>query len=351
VPNAPLYPNNSPHSGYFVILCEGDLPGYEAAILGRWLRDRTPTNKTVDVRPCGTSSALIGTADAVGRTTRIIVVEDRDFRTVGEAKAKCDAALAEREERNLAMRGWVAWTRNEIENYFLDDEVLLPAMREAFECTDSDTRAARENAINALRVFQVVQAAASAADGAWSELEKARRIGGGKPKWVATGLEAPQATTVRGNLESHVRGSQGKVYSANAFREPFLGKLLLDAFDSYWAAWKADPLPEDVWKREWAGKEVLRLVRQQLAAKFRPPMESKMARIDPVDWFKVGEAIAETDRAKKAKLQDQARGAMDRDIERAIQPVLIKHLWAHLEASPGADMNADFSEIAKRFTD
>jgi len=210
MPNAPLFPENYPGPGRFAILCEGDVTGYEAAILGRWLRERVPTVETVDVRPCGTGEALFGMADAIGRIVRLIVVEDRDFRSAERAKKECAVKCAEREERNLAMCGWIAWSRNEIENYFLDDEVLFPAMREAFECSDEDTKAARDEAINVLRVFQVVKAAASDADGAWAELEKARRPGGGKPKWTAAGLEAPQPSAVRTNLEGHIKGGAGQ---------------------------------------------------------------------------------------------------------------------------------------------
>ena len=68
-----------------------------------------------------------------------------------------------------------------------------------------------------------------------------------------------------------------------------------------------------------------------------------------MEWFKVGDDIVEADKPKKAKLQEQARGRLDRDIERAIQPVLIKHLWTHLAAVSTADMNADFAEIVKCF--
>jgi hypothetical protein len=349
MPNTPLYPQNYSGFGAFAILCEGDLPGYEAAILGRWLRERTPTKEIVDVRPCGTGGALLGMADAIGRSVRVIVIEDRDFRSAERAKTECAKKCAERDERNLAMRGWVAWSRNEIENYFLDDEVLFPAMREAFECTDADTKAARDEAINALRVFQVVQAAVSEADAGWAKLEASRRVGGGRPRWSGTGLAVPVATAVRTNLETHVKVWQDKVCTDGAFKEPFLGRSLLDAFDTRLAAWSVDPLPVDVWKRDWAGKELLKLVRQQLAAKFRAPIASKQTRIDKVDWFSVGKEVAETDAAKKTKIQEQLRGALDRDIERAIQPVLVQHLWAHLTAEATADMNLDFGEIAKCF--
>jgi hypothetical protein len=349
MPNSPLHPQNYPGAGQFVILCEGDLTGYEAALLGLWLRERRPTEKAVDVRPCGTSEALIGTADAIGRTVRIVVVEDRDFRSPDRAAEECAKKLADRETRGLAMRGWRFWSRNEIENYFLDDEVLVPTMREVFGCSDDDTRAAREGAIKALRVFQVVQSAVSSADVAWEKLSSVRRVGGGRPKWTSNGLEAPEPSTVRTNLEKHIKGSQKKVFKDDSFLEPFLGEELLSAFDTRLQDWSADRLPEDAWKKDWAGKEVLKLVRQQLAARFRPPLASTRARTATVDWHRVGEEITETDKAKKRQMQEEARGALDRDIERAIQPYLVQRLWDHLEATKTSDMNADFEKIANCF--
>jgi hypothetical protein len=41
--------------------------------------------------------------------------------------------------------------------------------------------------------------------------------------------------------------------------------------------------------------------------------------------------------------------AVDRDIERVIQPVHVKHLWAYLEATKDADLNIDLSELATYF--
>ncbi len=349
MPNAPGNPENYPGSGKFVILCEGDLIGYEAAILGQWLRARVPSPEAVDVRQCGTSAALLGMADAVGRTVRVIVVEDRDFRSVQRATDESAEKCAEREGRNVAMRGWVTWSRNEIENYFLDDEVLFPAMREAFACSDAEAMDARARALDALRVFQAVQAAVSAADGAWGSLVRLRHLGGGRPKWTSAGLEPPQAASVRAHLESQVRAARGKVCRMKDFQEPFLGRTLLDTFDARLGTWSTAPLAESVWKVEWAGKEILRLVRQQLAARFRAPSSSQQGRIAPVDWAQIGQATQTESNPKTSQRQEQARDAMDRDIERAIQPVLVKHLWAYLDAVPTADMNHDLSEIAKCF--
>jgi hypothetical protein len=64
--------------------------------------------------------------------------------------------------------------------------------------------------------------------------------------------------------------------------EPFLGDKLLGEFDEYLKKWDAGTLEEDDWRCDWAGKEILKLIRQQLAAKFSPPIESEKKRIDPI---------------------------------------------------------------------
>lgn len=345
MPNDPLYPSSYPGPGRFVLLCEGDMVGYEAAILGRWLRERTPSGETVDVRPCGTGEALLGVADAIGRTVRLVIIEDRDFRTPEQAAADCEQKRIEREERHLALRGWLVWSRNEIENFFLDEEVLFPAMRVVFECSDQDVNAALSKAVDCLRVFQSLQAAIADADAAWRELLKGRCFGGGKPKWTSMGIVAPPIDEIRKRIQDHIKGlsKQGSVA-----REPFLGSGLQDAFDMRSNAWSAE-LPESTWKCDWAGKEVLKLVRQLLASQFSPPVQSRQGRIAPVDWFQIGEEIQEPDRKAKAKLQEQARDALDRDIERAIQPVLIASLFRHVHSCPSTDLQRSLDEIAACF--
>lgn len=180
--NNPLFPQSYPGPGQFVILCEGDAIGYEAAILGRWLRNEPPASFLVDVRPCGTGDGLFGTADAIGRTVRVVVVEDRDFRTTEVAQKHCAKQLADRNSRNLAMRGWLSWTRNEVENFFLDGGVLFPAMKEAFGCEESDVKRSLDMAVKSLVLFQSVQAAVAATGAAWETLNKQQYTGGGKPK-------------------------------------------------------------------------------------------------------------------------------------------------------------------------
>lgn len=126
----------------------------------------------------------------------------------------------------------------------------------------------------------------------------------------------------------------------NPFLEPILGKTLLDTFDTHFAAWSKDGTSEVVWLRNWAGKEVLKLVRQDLARQFRPPIASANHKIEPVVWG------SGTGKSYEIKEQDDQ---LDRDIERAIQPVLIKHLFLFAESNPQSDLTTDLGRIKECF--
>ena len=155
--NQPLYPNAKPVEGDVLILCEGDVLGYESALLKLWADASDLNGRFVKVMACGTATALYGMADAVGRTVPVIVIEDRDFRTHTEAKKDCDKHFKNREGRNVAMRGWFAWQRAEIENYFTDDTVLPPVFADLFSCDEDDVRDAVRSALSLLFVSQALE--------------------------------------------------------------------------------------------------------------------------------------------------------------------------------------------------
>lgn len=343
------------------VLCEGDVGGYESSILETW-GNRSPNGITVDTWPCGTGDGLFAFADAIGRTVRVVVLEDRDFRSMELASADCKAKREERESRGIAMRGWMTWRRNEIENYFLDHEVLFPAMCETFGCKDTDVQGAFDAAKNAIIVFQSVKMAVGHAlassryiqseaqddHKAWAELVKMLKVGGGAPRWSAAGLTLPEPKKIRTDLEGKIKGAQNKAFKNGQFREPLHGQVLLSKFDECVKEWTS-AVPESTWKSVWAGKEILKLVRQGLAAKFAVHVFMDHSRVDkgtrllkPVEWHKIGEG-----KTKEEAREEQ--DSLDRDIELAMQPVLIKHLFSHLSSVPTADMNADFGDLAKCF--
>lgn len=272
----PQYPDLYPRgtsTGTIAILCEGDVNGYEAALLEQWADSEHPHGFRVDVWPCGTGDALGGMADAIGRSVLIVVLEDRDFRTMDKARADCAKKCVEREARKIAIRGWTSWSRNEIENYFLDHEVLHPCMTEAFGCSSDDVDEALDNAVKSLVVFQSVKAAAGAASDDWVALDDSRYPGGGKPKWKPEGLVVPDAAAVRRDLEGKLKGLSKKVLKdGGKVKEPFAGERLLAEFDKRLIEWQHVDLETGPWKTDWAGKEILKLVRQQLAARFPAPI-------------------------------------------------------------------------------
>lgn len=362
-PKFPARYSQGTSSKTVAVLCEGDVGGYEDKILGAWGDKVRPGGMAVDIRPCGTGDGLFAVADAIGRTVRVVVLEDRDFRSVEQAAADCTAKRDERESRGIAMRGWMTWRRNEIENYFLDHEVLSPAMCETFGCKDADVQVALDAAKKAVVVFQSVKMAVGHAlassksiqtgaeddHKAWAELVTMLKVGGGAPKWSAAGPTPPEAAKVRVDLERKIKGVQKKAFKNGQFQEPLLGQSLLSKFDECVKEWINPDVPDAIWKSVWAGKEILKLVRQGLATKFPVHVFVDPSRIDkgtrllqPVEWHKIGEG-----KAKDEALEEQE--SLDRDIELAAQSTLIKHLWTHLDKVPTADMNADFADLAMCF--
>ena len=91
----------------------------------------------IDVWPCGTKTAIYGFADAIGRAIPLVVIEDRDFRTVESAEKNCRKNLKDRQARAVSIRSWRAWKRSEIENYLIEPSVILPVLAEMFS-TDED---------------------------------------------------------------------------------------------------------------------------------------------------------------------------------------------------------------------
>lgn len=163
------YPGVYPLPGDVILLCEGDLIGYETALLRRWTAERLRTTPLVDVLACGTASAAWGMSDALGRSRPVMVIEDRDFRTVEEATSDCQRHKSDREDREVTVAGWKAWCRNEIENYFLELEVLLPVMAEWFACPEDHVRDILADLLPSLAVFQATEYALYRARRQWTE--------------------------------------------------------------------------------------------------------------------------------------------------------------------------------------
>ena len=99
----PLFPDACPFSCDVLVLCEGDAVGYETQLLKLWADAEDLEGAFVQVMPGGTSEALYGMADSVGRTVPIIVIEDRDFRTPDEARADSNSKKTDRQNRSVSV--------------------------------------------------------------------------------------------------------------------------------------------------------------------------------------------------------------------------------------------------------
>lgn len=329
--NNPLYPDNYPGAEKFAILCEGDRTGYEAAFLREWRDAELPTEKKFDIWPCGTGSGLSATADAIGRTVRIVIVEDRDFRTASEAQTECNKKLADRERRNVAMRGWMAWGRNEIENYFLDAAVLVPAMTAAYRCSEADILGALDAAIALLCPFQALQGAVAEVRRDWEATEPSSLVVAARPAWTATGLVAADPAQVELDLTTACGRWRDFFVAAGTAKEPFLGQRVVASFKVRLTACSLVTRASPDWLNDWAGKEILKLVRQQLASRFEGPAREPDRRIPPVQWH--------------ALRNNNERNALDREIERAIQPALVRALWDHTASDAAAPMRQSLDRL------
>ena len=331
VPNTPLSPDNYIGAEKFALLCEGDRTGYEAALLREWRDAEVPNEKKFDIWPCGTSDGLFAMADAIGRTVRIVAVEDRDFRDVNQAEADCKVKFADRERRNIAMRGWMAWQRNEVENYLLDQSVLNPAMIFVYRCTNADVLTALDQAITLLYPFQALQGALADVRRGWDATDPSMLHVASRPVWTASGLQPVDPALVESTLVKTCGDWRDKFIASGKAKEPFLGQQVVDSYKARLATCAAITRVSPAWLTDWAGKEILKLVRQQLASKFEGPGREPNRRIPPVQWHTLKNSAE--------------RNALDREIERAIQPTLVKELWNHAKNNSNAPIRADLTRL------
>jgi len=315
-----------PLSGQVALLCEGDLAGYEVALFKRWARNGELPR--LDILPAGTGSALFGLSDAVGRERPIFVMEDRDFRTVQEAEDDCKGLAKKRTDRAIRVLGWRAWRRNEIENYFLDDALLLPVMTDAFGCKDADVREAIEQVLRALVPCQAALLASYRVRRAWTRTEPAAvlmRDVSRRPVWDdADGVpHAPDVPAIEAGFDAGGKALAGSLDLAVA-------TTAVAEFQAGIALWSGVSHASPEWRVDWCGKEVLHWLRVTLSARFGLT-ESRGVRT----------------RRAWSGLNRRAWDEQDRAIEKALQPHLVQALVAALQArNADPDMLAEFDAIA-----
>lgn len=332
MPNAPLYPEAKPIDGNALILCEGDAIGYETELLKLWADSVDLAGRFVKVIACGTGEALYGVADAFGRTIPIIVIEDRDFRTTEEARKECDKKFKNRESRSVAMRGWFAWERAEIENYFTDDTVLPPVFADAFQCSQDDVRAAVRSALSHLPVTQALEYALFRARKSWLSTDANRALRVECVQWDAGGKTALTAAAVRDKLKGRLEKWQRSLHDGKTWEDPMAGDQLLADFDTKCREWTGLAYEDLTWRRDWAGKEVVKYVRMELAKAKAGWWSHPTSKSTAVDW--------------KGLPDDKTRDAHDRTLERIIQPSLVKAAINRVAVDTAFDLRGELDKLA-----
>jgi len=296
-----------PGAGEIALLCEGDLAGYETSIFRRWIHG-VPF---VDIWACGTCRAVFGFSDAIGRERPICAVLDRDFRSCNEADKDCRGDRKNREDRGIRVLGWRTWRRNEIENYFLDEHLLLPAFSTAFGCKPEDVKQTLNDVVIAILPSQALEKAVYRASRCWTEPDPSsvlfyfqppvRR----RPTWSdASGvLSAPDTSSIEAALKKNAESLRNK-------RTPCINAIA-DDFRSFVQEWSAgNPLP---WRDDWCGKEILSWLRVSLSSRFGLVCGKDRKRYT---W---------EDKKNRAAWESQ-----DREIEKAMQPDLVAALLESL---------------------
>lgn len=114
------------------------------------------------------------------------------------------------------------------------------------------------------------------------------------------------------------------------------GQQLLEDFDSKCTEWANLSYESEVWRRDWACKEVIKHVRMSLAGR-RGGWWSRGSTGTPVDW---------------ESLKDETtRAAHDRIIERTAQPKLVQIVARRLVDDATFDLRSELNGLATMICD
>lgn len=329
-----VYADSYDLAGQVAVLTEGDLVGYEAGILRKWADQTFGTDPLIDVRPCGTSSALVGFSDAVGRSRPLLVIEDLDFRRDDQAQKDCQKQEKNRKQRGILLLAWRTWRRNEIENYLVEPAVLLPVMSQAFACPLSDVQAAVSEILSVLTVFQAAQYALYQARRSWSGSDPTPIVSNNlpsRPSWDRTSgmLDPPDRDAVRERLKQNIDVWRQKLVHDSEFKEPFKGDEVLANFDAKCEEWQNIGWEDSRWRVEWAGKEMLQWLRRLLSSRYGWYDRISGERADP-HWV---------------ALNRSQRDALDRKIERTLSKDLEDSFLRHLASPEAGDLRGEWADI------
>ena len=327
------YEHRYPRQGSVALLCEGDIAGFEVDLLEKWTIERTGI--LVDVWPCGTKTSFFGVSDSIGRSRPIAVLEDRDFRTEGEADKSCKELAQDRGNRAVQIKFWRTWRRNEIENYLIEPEILIPVFAKQFDLSDATVEDRLRQVVSSFGVDQAAQQA----------IHRFRYLLSGKhPNNYIVGL--PRKTH-RPSLNGS--NSNIAVPDYDAIRDALRGEFekkkiqmmtdqqgldkgindILDQFGKAAADWRNESLPGHAWRQDWAGKDLLMLLLRWLAAEKGWPDSTKSRA--PIDWNSFNREVAET---------------KEREILAEVQPHLVAALLDYLEKNPSSAIGQEWYELA-----
>jgi hypothetical protein len=330
---SPRYLSRYPRQGKVAILCEGDLAGYEADLLEKWFARQTPP-LFIDVWPCGTKTAIFGMADAVGRAIPFSVIEDRDYRSLEQARNDCDASLKDRKDRGAHVRSWRTWNRHEIENYFIEPEVVTPVLARWFGASEADVVARMEQVITLSAVDQAAQYALS---NLRSSLPDAQKTVGGlpradaRPQWSdkTRTIVAPARELVEQKLTEVVQASSKRFTEKSQKVDP---AIILGSFRIQADIWSKVKLSDQAWRCDWAGKEILLSVCRWLAGEFGWPTENGGAR-QSVIW---------------SRLTRQQCDEKDREMAFSLEKDLTVAFLQYLESARDSDIRKEWNEIVEQ---
>lgn len=334
----PQYKDQYPGQGDVAVLCEGDVIGYECAILKRWLSSQIPGRPFAEVWACGTSDAIYGMSDALGRSCPIIAVEDRDYRTSAEVAEYCENRKKDRCKRHVQVSGWLCWRRNEIENYLLEPEVIVPVMHDAFGCDDDGVRSALQQVIRAMPVFQAFKHAIYQMRRTWDDSDVVQHLSNlpddlsVRPSWDddKDDFSCADPDAVTAGLRENLSKWRGRFAEDNS-DDALAPNEWADLFPKKHDLWKDVPFDSDVWRVEWAGKEILHCLLRVLAHRYGLPNGS--AGRTPIAWNSI----------PSRKERDEKL----RQIEGTLAPYLMQSFVGYLEGAEGGPVGDEWRQLAE----
>lgn len=309
------YRNRYPRSGRIALLCEGDLAGYEADLLEQWTAKHVSSG-LVDVWPCGTKTAIYGVSDAIGRAVATCVIEDLDYRTPARAEKDCRGKIEDRQNRDVKVVFWRTWQRNEIENYLLEPCIVYPVFAKAFGTDEAYVGEVLQEVLSKTAIDQALQYTLSEFRAGFPRGEQ--DVGGvdrrkGRPNYGNGQLKTADRETVGELLRGVVSQALQKLEPTNRRS----AEEFMEVFQAKCEDWQDMKVEDPAWRRDWAGKDVLQWLRICSSGRRGWPTSGDNAERIPIKW----ESFSRKEYGRK-----------DREIEKALQPRLVKRFLTEMSA-------------------